>query len=195
MGIAGIPWWTTDIGGFHGADIRNPAFHELFVRWFEWGCFCPVMRLHGDRVPRKPPLGKTGGGSMSSGADNEVWSFGDEVYEICKKYLFLREKLKPYIKEQMKAAHERGSPVMRPLFYDFPEDAKAWEIEDQYMFGPNYLVAPVLYDKARERQVYFPAGSWTNCWTGDRVEGGNFIKIDAPIDRIPVFSLDGSRFE
>jgi alpha-D-xyloside xylohydrolase len=196
MGIAGIPWWTTDIGGFHGADIRSPAFHELFIRWFEWGCFCPVMRLHGDRFPHKPPLGKTGGGFIGSGADNEVWSFGDEVYEICKKYLFLREKLKPYIKEQMKAAHEKGSPVMRPLFYDFPEDAETWEIEDQYMFGPNYLVAPIFYDKARERQVYFPAGLiWTNCWTGDKIEGSNTVKIEAPIDRIPVFSKDGSRFE
>jgi alpha-D-xyloside xylohydrolase len=195
MGIAGIPWWTTDIGGFHGGDIRDPTFHELFARWFQWGCFCPVMRLHGDRDPHKMPLGTSGGGLCGSGAENEVWSYTDAIYEICKKYLFLREKLKPYIAEQMKAAHERGAPVMRPLFYDFPADSKAWETEDQYMFGPRYLVAPILHPGVKERQVYLPAdGSWTDCWTGEKYEGGGTIPVSAPLDRIPVFSRDGTVF-
>jgi alpha-D-xyloside xylohydrolase len=193
MGIAGIPWWTTDIGGFHGGDVGDPAFHELLVRWFQYGCFCPVMRLHGCREPMKAPMGSYGGAACASGADNEVWSYTEEVYEICKKYLFLRENLRPYIEEQMKAAHEKGTPVIRPLFYDFPEDPAAWETEDQFMFGPNYLVAPVLYEGRRERELYLPKGvTWTNAWTGEAAGGGRSITTAAPLDRIPVFTRDGS---
>jgi alpha-D-xyloside xylohydrolase len=126
-----------------------------------------------------------------SGADNEIWSYPDEVYEICKKYIFIREKLRPYIAEQMKAAHEKGSPVMRPLFYDFPADKAAWEIEDQYMFGPKYLVAPVSCEGDRERRLYLPGESiWTNAWTGETFEGGRWITTSAPLDCIPVFTRD-----
>jgi alpha-D-xyloside xylohydrolase len=194
MGIAGIPWWNTDIGGFYGGNIEDPRFHELLIRWFEWGCFCPVMRLHGDREPHKPNVETDGVRIPGSGADNEIWSFTDEVYTICKKYVLLREKLRPYIMEQMKAAHEKGTPVIRPLFYDFPTDSEAWEIEDEYMFGPNYLVAPVVYEGKRERSLYLPTGSaWTNAWTGETFEGGHRITIDAPLDIIPVFSRDGTK--
>lgn len=192
MGIAGIPWWTTDIGGFHGGWPDDPKFQELLVRWFEYGAFCPVMRLHGDREPHKPQYGTTGGAACLSGADNEVWSFGEEAYEICKKYLFLRERLKPYLAEQMKAAHEKGTPVIRPLFYNFPEDEKSWEIEDEYLFGPDVLVAPVMYAGERQRQVYLPAGTqWVNAWTGEEYEGGSCLTVDAPLDRIPVFTRKG----
>ena len=149
MGLAGIPWWTTDIGGFHGGNIYDEDFKEVLVRWFEFGAFCPVFRLHGFREPFKEPLGTTGGGKSISGAENEVWSYGDEVYGICKKYLELREKMLPYVKRLMSEAHEKGTPVMRPLFYDFPEDGKCWETEDEYMFGPEILVAPILYEKQR----------------------------------------------
>jgi alpha-D-xyloside xylohydrolase len=196
MGIAGIPWWTTDIGGFHGGLITDPAFHELLIRWFQWACFCPVMRLHGCREPIKPQYGTTGGAACRSGADNEVWSYTEEVYEICKKYLFLREKLRPYVADQMRAAHEKGTPVIRPLFYDFSGDSRSWETEDEFMFGPNYLVAPILYEGMREREVYLPAGpKWTNAWTGESFEGGGLIRVDAPLERIPVFSRDGEKFE
>ena len=195
MGLAGIPWWNSDIGDFSGGHAEDPCFHELLIRWFEWGCFCPVMRLHGNRRPFKPRLGTTGGAACCSGADNEVWSFTPEVYEICKKYLFLREKLKPYISVQMKAAHEKGTPVMRPLFYDFPDDNAAWETETEYMFGPNYLAAPVLYEGQRERELYLPAGvNWTNAWTGEKFDGGSRIKVPAPLDQIPVFTRDGTIF-
>jgi alpha-D-xyloside xylohydrolase len=194
MGMAGIPWWTTDIGGFFGGEVTDPHFHELLVRWFEWGCFCPVMRLHGLRDPIKPQYGTTGGAECRSGSDNEVWSFTDEVYDVCKKYLFIREKLKPYIAEQMRAANQRGTPVMRPIFYDFPEDKQAWETEDEFMFGPNYLVAPIMYEGQRERILYLPAGSsWTNAWTGEKTEGGKKITVAAPLDQIPVFTRDGTK--
>lgn len=191
MGIAGIPWWTTDIGGFHGGNAADPEFREVLVRWFEYGAFCPVMRLHGDREPHKAPMSDVRGGRCASGADNEVWSYGEEVYEICKKYLFLRERMRPYTEALMKEAHEKGSPVIRPLFYGFPEDQRAWEVEDQYLFGGDILVAPILYSGQRERQVYLPAGTqWTHVWTGEKMEGGQTVTVDAPIDQIPLFVKD-----
>ena len=192
MGMAGIPWWTTDIGGFHGGNPKDPSFQELLVRWFEWGTFCPVMRLHGERQPLQAPIGDYGGGLCVSGADNEVWSFGDENYSILKKYLELRKHMKPYIMELMQAAHEKGTPVMRPLFYDAPSDMKSWDIEDEYMFGPDVLVAPVLYAGETERKVYLPKGSrWKNYWTGEVVKGGSSVVVSTPIEQIPVFTRNG----
>ncbi|NMB45719.1 MAG: family 31 glucosidase [Firmicutes bacterium] len=193
MGIAGIPWWTTDIGGFHGGCPDDPEFQEVFVRWFQYGTFCPVMRVHGDRDPHSQPLGTEGGGVCNSGADNEVWSYGEEAYAICVKYLNLRERIKPYVKQLMKAAHEKGTPLMRPLFYDFPTDEEAWNIEDQYMFGPDVLVAPVLYSGLKTRNVYLPEGArWENAWTGETHSGGQTIEVKTPIDEIPVFLKDGA---
>jgi alpha-D-xyloside xylohydrolase len=194
MGIAGIPWWTTDIGGFIGGDPKDPHFRELLVRWFEWGAFCPVFRLHGDRVPYVPPELEQRGGikQFGTGAENEAWSFGDAAYPIIERYLRLRERLKPYLAEQMRAAHERGAPVMRPLFYDFPRDAASWEVEDEYMLGPELLVAPVMAEGQREREAYLPKGArWANAWTGERLEGGQRVRVDAPLDRIPLFLRDG----
>ncbi len=192
MAIAGIPWWTTDIGGFFGANIADPAFHELLVRWFEYGCFCPVMRLHGYRWPLQPQYGTTGGATCVSGAPNEVWSYTDEVYEILSSYLRLREAMRPYVTERMREAHEKGTPVMRPMFYDFPEDETCWETETQYMFGPDVLVKPVTDAGARQVRLYLPQGSvWTNAWTKEQFEGGQWIDADAPLAQIPVFTRNG----
>ena len=191
MGLAGIPWGTTDIGGFHGGNIYDEDFKEVLVRWFEFGAFCPVFRLHGFREPFKEPIGTTGGGTAISGAENEVWSYGEEVYEICRKYLFLREKMRPYVKRLMEEAHEKGTPVMRPLFYDFPQDAECWNVEDAYMFGPDVLVAPILYEKQRERKVYLPEGKWRRLHDGKVFEGGCHVVSQAPIEAIPVFIREG----
>jgi len=188
MGLAGIPWWTTDIGGFHGGYPDDPHFRECVIRWFQWGAFCPVFRLHGDREPHCPPMSETGSGSLPSGADNEVWSYGEEAYLIFTKYMALRERLRPYVRECMKEAHQRGTPVMRPLFYDFHSDPRAWEIDDQYMFGPDLLVAPILYEGVRKREVYLPAGTKWRAFEGDALfEGGHTTIVDAPLDTIPVF--------
>lgn len=186
MGLAGIPWWTTDIGGFHGGRADDPAYRELFARWFAWGCFCPVMRLHGNRDPHTPSLSNHGGGQCDSGAPNEVWSYGEEVYAICQKYLALREKLRPYIHEQMKRTHQTGEPIMRPMFFDFPEDVICWQTEDQYMFGPDYLVAPIMEAGVISRRVYLPAGQWENVHTGECHTGSGWIDVAAPLDVIPV---------
>ena len=187
MGIAGISWWTTDIGGFHGGDPDDPAFRELFVRWFEWAAFCPVMRLHGDREPRQEPL-DTDGTYCCSGAENEVWSYGEEVYEICKKYLGIRESLRNYTRQLMLKAHIYGSPVMRTLFYEFPEDNRCWEVEDEYMYGDKFLVAPVFEAGKRQRMVYFPKGAeWVEMNSGKLFCGGSFSDVRAELSEIPVF--------
>ena len=192
MAIAGIPWWTTDIGGFFGGNVNDPDFTELLVRWFQYGAFCPVFRLHGDRFPEKP---RTSPSDMlfHSGADNEVWCFGDEAYAIMRKFMLLRERLKPYIAKAMLEAHERGTPPMRPLFYDYPADKAAWEIDDEFIFGSDLLVAPVLVAGAREREVYLPAGSdWVDVRSGKTIEGGRRIVSDAPLGEIPLFLKRGS---
>lgn len=188
MGLAGIPWWTTDIGGFHGGDIRDPEFHELLIRWFQWGAFCPVMRLHGDREPHMEKLNPNNPQEFPSGAPNEVWSYGEDVYTVLKKYLLLREELRPYIRQQMQKTHETGEPVMRPLFYDFPQDTKAWQVEDQYMFGHDYLVAPIFALGQRVRKVYLPSGAdWTQMESGEVIKGGQWVEAPAPLDVMPVF--------
>ena len=193
MGIAGIPWWTTDIGGFEGGDPEDPAYRELLIRWFQWGAFCPVFRLHGFR--EHPDGYKPAGSSLGessdqvfSGGPNEVWSYGEEAYAILTKYLLLRERMRPYVARLMKEAHEKGTPVMRPLFYDFAADARSWDAADQYMFGPDLLVAPVLSPGAHERSVYLPEGAeWKDARTGKKWHGCQTITVDAPLDVIPVF--------
>ena len=188
MGIAGIPWWTTDIGGFHGGNPDDEEFRELMIRWFQYGTFTPILRMHGDRQPHSEPLGQDGGGQCSSGAPNEIWSYGEENEKIFTKYIRIREALKPYIKELMKEAHEKGTPIMRPLFYDFPNEKTTWDIENTFMFGPNILVAPIINYKEREREVYLPTGeNWIDANTGKQYSGGNYYTIDADIDSIPVF--------
>lgn len=198
MSVAGIPWWTSDIGGFLGGDISDEKFRELLVRWFEWGAFCPVFRMHGERSPwyEREEEFINGVRQLTSGQDNEVWSFGEDNYEILKKYLFIRERLRPYVRECMDAASEKGTPVMRPLFFDFKDDQKAWRIEDEYMFGPDLLIAPVMEANAQERTVYLPEGAcWTDAYTKKTYEGGQTVTVPAPIDIIPVFIKDGRSFD
>lgn len=193
MGLAGIPWWTTDIGGFHGGNPADEEFRELVVRWFQFGAFCPVFRLHGDREPHSAPLGTSGGGLCASGAANEIWSYGEEACGIFQKYIRLREKMKPYLTKIMEEAHEKGTPVIRPAFYDFPEDPHCWNLTDEFLFGPSVLVAPILYSRQRTRKVYFPQGSeWVSIETGKCYPGGTEIECDAPLDTIPVFTRQGT---
>ncbi len=187
MGFAGIPWWTTDIGGFHGGNPDDPDFRELLVRWFQWACYCPVMRLHGDRRPAQPVLRADGTPCLNSGADNEVWSFGEEAYPILVKYMRRREALRPYVRGLMLQAHETGAPLLRAMFYAFPGEAALDGLKDQYMFGEEYLVAPVLTPGARSRDVVLPGGwRWENVDTGEVLEGGQTVRVPAPLDVIPV---------
>ena len=189
MGVAGIPWFTTDIGGFTGGWVDDPAFRELLVRWFQFGAFSPVMRLHGDRRPQQPVATATGEYRLESGADNEVWTYGPEIEETLVSYIRLREALRPYTRALMAEAHEHGTPVLRGLFYEFPDDARCWEVGDQFLFGADVLVAPVLEPGAVERDVYLPAGAaWTDARTGESFDGGRTIRVAAPLASVPVFA-------
>lgn len=195
MGMAGIPWWTSDIGGFIGGDITDPAFKELLMRWFAWGTFCPVFRMHGERSPwyEREQEFINGVRQLTSGQDNEVWSFGEDNYEIMKKFLFIRENLRDYVRQSMENTSKTGEPVMRPLFFDFPEDPESWKVENAYMFGRELLVSPVTEAGVKVWKVYLPKGSkWTEAATGKEYEGGRYVEAYAPIDIIPVFVKDGA---
>jgi alpha-glucosidase/alpha-D-xyloside xylohydrolase len=193
----GLPYWDTDIAGFFsplipadyhaphtplvdGSDARENIgnyedYPELFVRWFEWGTFQPVMRAHGERM------------------HNEVWSYGKQAEPILAKYLKLRYQLLPYTYSIAYQSYQTGAPYMRALFMDFPTDLKAMDIPDEYMYGPAFLVAPVTEQGETHRSVYLPAGcDWYNYWTDERVRGGQTIVVNAPIDILPLFVRAGS---
>ena len=193
IGLAGIPWWTTDIGGFMYGDVSDKGFVELLLRWFQFAVFSPILRLHGDRDPHNiPPLDKDpergyGGGYLFTGQPNEIWCYGPEAQKIMEAQIKLRESIKPYVSELMKETSKNGSPLMRTMFYEFPEDEKCWELKDQYMFGNKYLVAPVLNPGQTEREVYLPAGKWKHIFTGKEYEGGATVTVETPIENIPVF--------
>ncbi len=192
---SGMPYWSTDIGGWQPpayshkpehpplidpSDARdnvnqNDDYPELYVRWFEYGTFQPTMRTHGSRK------------------HNEVWSYGKQAEQILEKYLRLRYELMPYIYSLGWQVHETGAPFMRGLFLDFSYDPNVADIGDEFMFGPALLVAPVTDQGATERSVYLPAGcDWFNFWTNERVHGGRRITVPAPIDTIPIFVRAGS---
>jgi alpha-D-xyloside xylohydrolase len=189
MGVAGIPWFTTDIGGFHDGHVDDPAFHELLIRWFQFATFCPVMRMHGDRKPAEPVVAADGSRRLASGAANEIWSFGDDVYRVLRHYIHLRELLRPYSRKVMRAAHEDGQPVMRGLFHDFAHDGRCWDVADQYLYGPDLLVAPVIEPGVTSREVYLPAGSrWIDAASGGLHDGGQEITVAAPLSVVPLFA-------
>ena len=190
MGLAGIPWWTTDIGGFMTDDVNDPDFRQLLIRWYQFAVYSAVFRMHGDRGPYNiPPLDERdyGGGYLHTGQPNELWSYGEDNYAIMKKYYDIRIAMHDYIGDLYAEASENGSPLIRTMFYEFPEDEKCWTLQDQYMFGSRFLCAPVFQLNQFERDVYLPAGSWRLTSTGEVFEGGQTVRVDAPIDYMPVF--------
>ena len=192
MGLAGIPWWTTDIGGFMTDDVNDPDFRQLLIRWYQFAVYSPVLRMHGDRGPYNiPPLDDRdwGGGYLHTGQPNELWSYGEDNYVIMKKYYGIRIGMHEYIKKLFEEAHTNGSPLLRAMFYEFPDDERCWELQDQYMFGEKYLVAPILRLNEWKRDVYLPAGKWKLTSTEEIFEGGRTISVDAPIDYMPVLEL------
>ena len=190
IGLAGIPWWTTDIGGFMTDDVNDPDFRELLILWYQFAVYSAVLRMHGDRGPYNiPPLDERerGGGYLHTGQPNELWSYGEENYRIMRKYYDVRIGMHDYIRALYREAHETGAPLIRTMFFEFPEDPKCWELQDQYMFGSRYLVAPVLELHQREREVYLPAGRWKDLNSGRIEEGGRSVTAAAPVDVIPVY--------
>jgi alpha-D-xyloside xylohydrolase len=178
--LSGIPYWTTDIGAFFVPNYQfpggsaNPEYRELFTRWYQYGAFCPIFRVHGTDTPK------------------ELWRFGPNE-AILAKYDRLRYRLMPYIYSQCWQITHAGGTLMRALVMDFREDKIARDLKDEFMFGPSILVAPVIKPGVTSRSVYLPAGTdWYDFWTKKRYPGGQWITAAAPIETLPLFVKAGS---
>ncbi len=192
--ICGIPYWNTDIGGFYAytypEGIKDPAYRELYVRWTQFGAFCPMMRSHGTNTPR------------------EIYLMGEKgswEFDTLEKYLNLRYLLLPYLYSTAWNITSNGDTYMRALFMDFPQDKCVHDIDNQYMFGRSLLVAPVteaMYvDEAKNvnlsqmksKAVYLPAGcNWFDFWTGEQLNGAQTVDRETPIDIMPIYVKAGS---
>ncbi len=188
MSMCGIPWWNTDIGGFWGGDTQTDEFRELIVRWFQYGVFCPVMRVHGNRHRHGE---KNRDVKEPTGDPNEIWSFGERNFEILKDLVLLRERLRPYIEKQMQTASEKGYPVMRPMFFDYPEDEICYTLGEQYMFGDDILFAPVVNRGQTQKEVYLPEGEWVLTKSG-KTYGKGWHTVRAEIDEFVAFVKKGA---
>jgi alpha-D-xyloside xylohydrolase len=183
--MSGIPNWTHDIGGFaseeryvKGEAAHLPEWRELNLRWFQFGAFSPLFRSHGESPKREI---------------YEIAPAGSAMYRSMEYYDKLRYRLMPYVYTLAGDTYHRDGTIMRGLVMDFPGDRKAWNVADQYMFGPAFLVAPVTQFKARSRQVYLPAGtSWYDFYTGRMEAGGRSVDAAAPFERMPLFVRAGS---
>jgi len=191
--MSGIPWWTTDVGGYGCGFAQpndSPYMRELIVRWYQFGCFSPVFRTHGCRAgPSEPNTAQCSPAQGSCGF-NEIWSYGAETQVVLEKYVRFRSSMKGYLKELDRNVTAHGVPTMRPLAFEFPNDPKARGIDDQYMLGPSYLVAPVTAQNATTRTMYFPAGAnWASVFhpSSAPIEGGQILTVPAPLDDIPVY--------
>ncbi|HYK37295.1 TIM-barrel domain-containing protein [Alloacidobacterium sp.] len=175
--MTGLPYWTTDIGGFLGGDTDDPAYREVFVRWFQYGAFCPVFRVHGTR----------------SNHENELWSYGEQAQSILTLYDRLRYRLLPYIYSLAARTTLDGYTPMRALAFDFRSDPKALDINDEFMFGPSILVAPVTRAGAASREVYLPGHEdWYDFWTGERLSGGQEVNRQTPLQTMPLYVRSGT---
>ncbi len=192
MAMCGIPWWNSDIGGFWGGDPESETYRELLVRWFQFGVFCPVTRLHGTRHRPKDFVSRNPGVREPSGGDNEIWSYGEKVYPILKELIELRERLRPYIHRYMEIAEKTGAPLMRPMFYEYPRDEICYSLGDQYMFGEDILFAPVVTQGQTRRRVYLPEGEWNEVYEKKEYAGGQYVEMEAGLDRFIAFVKRGS---
>ena len=174
--LSGIPYWTTDIGGFVFGSPTDPAFRELFIRWFQYGTFNPILRVHGTRKPD----------------ENELWSYGPDAQGILVNFDRLRYRMLPYIYSLAWKTTSEAYTLMRPLVMDFRDDVRAEDIGDQFMFGPAFLVNPVTEPAATMRTVYLPEAKWYDFWTGSTIAGGRMISAIAPLEYLPLYVRAGS---
>ena len=174
--LSGIPYWTTDIGGFVFGDPTDPGFRELFIRWFQYGTFNPILRVHGTRKPD----------------ENELWSYGPEAQKILVSFDRLRYRLLPYTYSLAWMTTNRSYTPMRPLVMDFRTDVRAQNAGDEFMYGPAFLVNPVTEPSAVSREVYLPDAKWYDFWSGASSRGAKQISAEAPLDRLPLYVRAGS---
>jgi alpha-D-xyloside xylohydrolase len=175
MSFGGLPYWNTDIGGFFGKNPGDADYRELFIRWFQFGAFCPIMRNHGTNDPK------------------EIWRFGPEAEAILREWIDLHYQLLPYFYSLAWDNHRNGKCFIRALLQAFPDDPKAIRTADAFMLGPNLLIHPVTEAGVSECDLYLPDGTdWYDFWTGTRHKGGQTLRTPAPLERIPVFVRAGS---
>ena len=196
-GLSGVPYWGTDIGGF----VPTKEFTaELFVRWFQFGAFCPSFRCHGRTWQLRRPWGWNTGSYGPSEMGPNAASFlpkpedlhNAAVETICRNYLNTRSELMPYLYSCVRETHTTGMPLIRSLGLAFPEDQTAWATVDAYLWGPSLLAAPVFEQGATERKVYLPAGGWYDYWTSKPVEGGKTVVASSPLETMPLFVRAGA---
>ena len=174
--LSGLPYWTTDIGGFVSGNPDDPAYRELFIRWFQFGTFNPLFRVHGTR----------------SNDQNELWSYGSEAQAILVNFVRLRYRLMPYIYSLAWMTTSAAYTPMRALVMDFRSDPQVANIGDQFMFGPAILVNPITDPGAGERRLYLPRAKWYHFWNGVSFEGGRAISASAPLEQLPLYVRAGS---
>ncbi len=174
--LSGIPHWTTDIGGFVSGDPDDPTYRELFVRWFQFGTFSPILRVHGTRKTDQ----------------NELWSYGPDAQKILVSFDRLRYRLLPYTYSLAWKTTSDSYTPMRPLVMDFRSDVRAENTGDEFMYGPAFLVSPVTEPAATSRRVYLPDAKWYDFWNGVSVHGKREITAEAPLDELPLYIRAGS---
>jgi len=198
-GLTGIPYWGTDIGGF----ITTPELTgELFVRWFQFGAFCPLFRAHGRTWKLRLPWGwNTGeygpeeydGRRLVPGTLPDKSELRNAAVEpICKAFLELRYRLLPYVYSAVREAHETGMPVMRALWLHYPTDPRAVVRGDEYLWGRDILVAPVVEKGAATRTLYLPQGTWYDFWTGSTIAGGDEVTRPVDLKTMPLYVRAGA---
>jgi alpha-glucosidase (family GH31 glycosyl hydrolase) len=195
--LSGIPYWGTDIGGF----VPTPEFTaELYLRWFQFGAFCPLFRCHGRTWKLRLPWGWNTGDpgpveirSYNGAAIPDGSQLHDaRVEPICRKYLELRYRMLPYLYSAVHELATTGMPIMRALWLRFPDDPKAVACGDQYLWGKSVLVAPVVEKGASTRRVYLPRGGWYDFWAHERVEGGREVSRPVDLETMPLYVREGS---
>ncbi|GAC1415851.1 MAG: hypothetical protein NVSMB62_04510 [Acidobacteriaceae bacterium] len=196
-GLCGIPYWGTDTGGFVPTAELTP---ELYLRWFQWSAFCPSFRSHGRAWKLRLPWGWNTGDPGPKEVEGDwvaAWPAAADLHrpdveQICRKYLELRYQLLPYLYSSVAQTHRTGIPLIRALCLAYPRDVKAARVEDAYMWGDHLLVAPVCERSATARSVYLPAGKWYHYGSGQSVEGGATVNLDAPLDTLPLLVRAGA---
>jgi alpha-D-xyloside xylohydrolase len=182
--MTGSPYWSHDIGGFFrdsksinpqfDSQYTNPEYIELLTRWFQFGTFSPIFRIHGYV------------------SETEIWRYGQEFEDMARKFIDLRYQLMPYIYSQAWQITNNSKQLMSPLAYQFPNDKNTWGIKDQLFFGESLMVGLVTEYKARTKDMYFPKGEWYNYWTNEKIIGGKKVSVKAELNETPLFVKAGS---